>query len=108
MGGGPRVEATAWEWFRVMRHRVILSGLACLAAGSSAFYASGGSDSPNRSQRAPALGFVEAGSFKRDGLPASLCIAGADAPALRTWISEHPKSRRGRLDHQRLRLQAAD
>jgi hypothetical protein len=39
-------------------------------------------------------------------LAPALCAGTSDAPALRLWVSQHPKSPRGRLDHKRLRLQS--
>lgn len=91
-----------------MRHHVMLSGVACLLAGAAVLYASSGFGLSSLDWRIAGLKFAEARSVQPDALPASLCIAGTDAPALRAWISEHPKSPRGRLDHQRLRLQAAE
>jgi hypothetical protein len=44
------------------------------------------------------VGSLELGA---DGLVAPDCIANPQAPAMRLWISQHPKSRRGRLDHRR-------
>ena len=91
-----------------MRHRVMLSGVACLLAGSAILYAPFGFELSSLDWRIAGLWFAEARSVQPDALPASLCVAGNGAPALRAWISEHPKSPRGRLDHQRLRLQAAE
>jgi len=39
---------------------------------------------------------------------ASLCLAQPQAPTMRWWISQHPKSQRGRLDHRRSRSEAGD
>lgn len=51
---------------------------------------------------------TEAVSLDADRSIASLCLADAQAPAMRRWISQHPKSQRGRLDHQRSRLVAGE
>lgn len=47
---------------------------------------------------------AETVSLDADSSTASLCLAQPQAPAMRWWISQHPRSQRGRLDHQRSRL----
>lgn len=41
-----------------------------------------------------------------DGLALPTCIPNVQSPEMREWISQHPKSARGRLDHRRTALQA--
>jgi hypothetical protein len=86
----------------------MLMGFFTLLAGLSVFSVLSWFELPNLDRLAPGWAVAKAETPKENVLLASLCIGGADAPALRAWVSEHPKSKRGRLDHQRLRLQTSD
>ena len=87
-----------------MHRRVLLLGIAGLLAALGALLSPG---APSLGVRIAGSVFPKTQSPAENGLPASLCITGNDAPALREWVSQHPKSKRGRLDHQRLRLHGA-
>lgn len=111
MGGLRLLRAPVAERLPVMRSRALLLGIASLFTGLAALSAPSRLELPNLYAPifyAPVfgLGSAKAQNPATDMVPASLCIAGAGAPAIREWINQHPKSKRGRLDHQRLRLQA--
>ncbi len=89
-----------------MRSRALLLGIAGLFTGLAALSASSWLELPNLYAPVFGLGSAKAQNPATDMVPASLCIAGIGAPAVREWINQHPKSERGRLDHQRSRLQA--
>lgn len=83
--------------------RVVLPGLAAIlltgmgvAAGTSWIGPSSWDWTSRGVSQAKALG-SDASQFI-----VSLCIANPDSEAMRLWIAEHPKSKRGRLDHGRL------
>jgi len=91
-------ELARHDWSKTILFRVLFLGAGALAMSWLGL--------PSLDRHVFGFTLAEAQRLKPSALPVSLCIAGTDAPALRAWASEHPKSRRGRLDHQRLRLHA--
>ena len=68
---------------------------ALLAVAAASWFGPRGWDWAKGVSQAQALG-ADAGQFI-----VSLCIANPESEAMRQWIAQHPKSPRGRLNHQR-------
>lgn len=92
----------AWTLAALPSLAIALPAILGVAAGVSWLGPRGWDWANWGTSRAEALS-ADAGRFI-----ASICIAQPESEAMRLWIAQHPKSKRGRLDHQRSNAVAAE
>jgi hypothetical protein len=84
-----------WRMARPAYAALIVAGLG-LGGGLTSLHASSAVGSSGELSQTGGL------KIGADGRIVPFCLANSQAPAMRLWISQHPKSRRGRLDHRRV------